>query len=182
MAHNESYGVPARNPGRRTRAAITESASLIRGLLHMTDMADTIYLSEKRLGQLRDNIEQSSLTKTNKKLLLDFERAMQLVEQLGNQRRVRLLGSLFLLARDYFGPDLRKTTVTEIKKCIADIESKPFSPWTKVYYKVAIRKFFKWLAYRDQVSQIKKFPPLVSWIGTHLKRKDRPVIRASDLL
>ena len=73
------------------------------------------------------------------------------------------------------------------KKAIEDVLFKidsreDYSPWTKQSYRAIIKKFFKWLVQGDEYKIILEYPPIVNWINTNIKKKDKPRVRASDLL
>lgn len=127
-------------------------------------------------------VKNSDLDDDNKKLILDFDRFLLLVERLSVPRRLRIMGTISRLATLYFHGDLRKVTGEDIKDCVVHIESKPYSAWTKAGYKVVIRKFFKWVAYGDAAAQTKEVPEIVRWIKVHVRNKDRRRVQASDIL
>jgi len=145
-------------------------------------MEKDIHEYEKRLSSLIRHINESAIGEANKKLLLDFDRAMLLLEGLGKPRRIKLLENMFILARRYFKGDLRKVTTDDIKDCIRDIETKAKSPWTTAGFKVTIKKFYRWLEYGDREAMTKESPDSVSWIKIHVKKKDQHRIQASDIL
>lgn len=145
-------------------------------------MQSDIHQYDRRLSLLLDRIKNSNLTDDNKKLLFDFDSAMLLLENLGKPRRIKLLGTMFILATTFLHKDLRKADVEDIKECIRDIESRSYSPWTIADYKIVLRKFFKWLTYGDMTAQTKELPPMLSWIKVHVKKKDQPRVQASDIL
>jgi len=141
-----------------------------------------IHNYEKTLNTLTQRIRDSKLSEKNKRALMSYDRALLLIEGLSKPRRIRLLGTIFLLARTYFRGDLSQVVEEQIKDCIKDIQSKANSPWTVAAYKIAIKKFFKWLAYGDAVMEREKYPKKVAWIRVHVKRKDQPKVQASSIL
>ncbi len=42
-----------------------------------------------------------------------------------------------------------KTTKNDIQKFLSDLEQRDFAEWTKHGYKVALKKFYKWLSGSD---------------------------------
>ncbi len=145
-------------------------------------MANDIHAYDHQLEMLVSRIKTSELSEENKKLLLDYDRSMLLVEGLGKPRRLRLLSLIFLTTTTYFRKELRTVTVDDIKDCLRAIEDRKVSPWTVSLYKVSIKKFFRWLTYGDMVSQTTEVPPLVSWIKIHVKKKNQPRVQASAIL
>ncbi len=141
-----------------------------------------IHNYDKRLVTLAKHIKESELSDENKKLLMDFDRALLLFERLGKPRRIKLVFTMFYLAKHYFHGSLRDLTAEEIKECIREAESKTKSPWTAANYKVAIKKFMRWLAYGDAVGQTNEVPEIVKWMKLHVRKKERHQIQASDIL
>ncbi len=141
-----------------------------------------IHNYDRRMNRLIEHIGASDVSEDTKKLLQDFDRALLLVEQLGKPRRIKLQSTMFLLAREYFHGDLRHVTEDDIKDCIRDLEGKKLSPWTVASYRVAIKKFYSWLAYGDRMLQEPEPPAIVRWIKVRVKKKDQPHIQARDIL
>ena len=141
-----------------------------------------IHNYDRTMTRLIQHIESSDVSDDTKQLLLDFDRAMLLLEQLGKPRRIKLQSTLFLLAREYFHGDLRRVTEDQIKNCIRDLEGKRLSPWTVASYRVAIKKFYTWLAYGDRMAEMDEAPTIVKWIKVRVKKKDQPRIQARDIL
>lgn len=48
------------------------------------------------------------------------------------------------------------------------MENSDYAPWSKQNFKVAIKRFYKWLGGNDE-----EYPPEVKWIKTTMKEKDR---------
>ena len=144
---------------------------------------EDIHNYDRRVATVTQAIQQSSeITDDTRKLLLGFDRCMMLVERLSKPRRAKQMGTMFLLARRYFHGDLRAVTEDDIKDCVQHAETKSRSPWTSANYKVAMRKFYKWLAYGDKITQTKDVPDIIKWMTVHVRKKDRRQIQASDLL
>lgn len=66
------------------------------------------------------------------------------------------------------GKNFEKTNENDIRELVRRIETSSYSPWTKHDYKVAIKRFYKWLRKTDDV-----YPKEVRWIRTTMKSKDR---------
>lgn len=144
---------------------------------------EDIHNYDRRIARVLEAIKNSpELTPDTKTLLLGFDRCMMLVERLSKARRAKQVGTMFLLARNYFHGDLRSVTADDIKDCVKDAQTRKQSPWTAANYKGAIKKFYKWLAYGDQITQTKEEPAIVKWITVHVRKKDRRQIQASDIL
>jgi integrase len=141
-----------------------------------------IHNYQRRMDAILRSIQASDFNEANKKALIDFDRSMQLTEQLGLPRRVKLLGTIYYLGRRYFYNDLLHLTIDQLKDCIRDVEARMDSPWTAASYKITLKKWCRWLAYGDEVTHTKKIPKIVSWMTIHIKKKDEPRVQASDIL
>ena len=105
------------------------------------------------------------------------------MEALSKPRRIKLIGSLIILAKDYVKKDFNKATKEDLKDIVMAIDSiENYSPWTKHSYKVIMKKFYRWLAYGDEYRTKLDYPSKISWLRCGIKRKDQPKIKASDIL
>jgi integrase len=141
-----------------------------------------IHNYNRKLEVQLNSVEKSCILEDNKKLILDFEKALQLLENLSVPRRLKLICTMFIIARDYFKKPLTEVTKDDIKDCIREVENRDISPWTKQGYKVTIKKFFKWLEYRDEEAEKDIYPDNVKWIKIHIKSKDKPRMQTSAIL
>ena len=140
-----------------------------------------IYDYSRRLKAYQQKLEKSEISKHNKDLIRDFDRACFL-EALTIPRRIKLIGSLIILAQR-LGKDFDQVTKDDLKDIVMKIEGRDdYSPWTKQSYKVIIKKFYKWLAFGDEAKSKVEYPPIVSWLNCGMKRKDQPKVKASDLM
>jgi len=93
-------------------------------------------------------------------------------EGLSEARVVKYLQSLRKIA-EWLGKDFDKATKEDIERFVKRLERSDYSAWTKHDYKVALKRFYRWLNGGD-------YPPEVKWIKTTLKSKDS--ILPEDLL
>ncbi len=129
-----------------------------------------------------DHLKDSGISKHNKDLILKFDKDCQL-EGLSKPRRMKLIGSLKIVARDYITVNFDKAVKEDIKKAVLEIESRDdYSVWTKQSYRAIIKKFFKWIKYGSDYNSRKEYPKIVSWINTNIKRKDKPMIQSRHIL
>jgi len=141
-----------------------------------------IHNYDRSLGTMLQRIQDSDIPEINKKLITEFDKAMLLLENLSKPRRLKLVGTMFIIARDYLKKPLNEVTKDEIKEFIRVIEDRSISPWTKQGYKVTIKKFIKWLEYGDEEKDHDKYPEQVYWIKIHIKSKDKPRVQANAIL
>ncbi|MFO7992506.1 MAG: hypothetical protein R6U61_09510 [Thermoplasmata archaeon] len=140
-----------------------------------------IHNYNKKIESTVSRLESSDISSKNKKLIKKFDDA-SVLEGIGIPRRIRVLGFLVRLAENYLSKDFDKVTKEDLKKAVAKLEKKSYSVWTKHTYKAIIKKFYKWLKFGDESLERKDYPPICSWIRTHVKRKNRPSVKSSDKL
>lgn len=142
-----------------------------------------IYDQQRRLRNLIRLYERAPLPARSKALIFEFQKALVL-EDLSIARQVKYLTDFKAFIMKYLPKkDLDQLSDGEIRDAVLRMEQDgSYSPWTKHGFKVVIRKFFKWLAYGDDYLVRKEYPRCVSWITPNIKKKDRPKVKASDLL
>jgi integrase len=142
-----------------------------------------IHNYDKQYESTRRSVRNADISERNKELILDFERTCFLKEALSKPRRIKLMGALIILARDYARRDFDKMDRKVIEEVILKIDTREdYSVWTKQSYRTIIKKFLKWLHQGDNYKTIHGYPEIVSWINTNVKKKDKPKVQASDLL
>lgn len=67
---------------------------------------------------------------------------------------------------DLLGKSFEEATKEDIKRMIAEIERSNYKDWTKHDFKVAIKRFWKWLKKTEDI-----YPDEVRWIRTTLKNR-----------
>jgi len=80
-----------------------------------------------------------------------------LSEGISQGRVLKYLMHLVSVAR-MLGKDFDKANVKDIRNVVSEIERKDYTDWTKHDYKLAIRRFYRWLRGTED-------PPEVSWIN-----------------
>ena len=110
-----------------------------------------IYFIERRIEHTLKKINY--INDKNKQLLLKFYDYCR-ADGLSRVRIERLLRIMLDIYR-MVGKNLNKLSKDDLIKLIGDIESKEWSYWTKYTYKVAIKKFYKWLGKEELISWIK---------------------------
>lgn len=141
-----------------------------------------IYKHDAQIKTTLKRLESQDISDRNKDLIRDFDRVCFL-EALSKPRRLKIIRSLVILARDYLKKDFDRATKDDIKDVVVAIDSaENRSPWTKHGYKAIIKKFYRWLKFGDEYRDKLESPPIVSWLRVGMKRKDQPKIRASDIL
>ncbi|MBD3184978.1 tyrosine-type recombinase/integrase [Candidatus Poribacteria bacterium] len=141
-----------------------------------------IYNYKHKLDMAKKKLEKADISDKNRELIEQFDRAC-FMEGLSKPRRLKLIGTLIILAEKYLRSDFDAATKEDIKDIVIKIDSREdCSPWTKHSYKVIIKKFYKWLKFGDEYRMVNEYPPVVSWLRCNLKKKEQPRIKASDIL
>ena len=143
-------------------------------------MDNDIHGYDRRLEKLTRNIDALEIDEDSKTLLHGYERDLLLYEALSKPRRERLISSFLWLIKNTFKKPIKEIKLEDVKGAVEDIEKADYSPWTKSLYKISIRKIFRWRAYGP--NKLKEYPPLVSWIKVHVKKKDQPRVQTSAIL
>jgi len=142
-----------------------------------------IHNYEKSYKYTKRHLKTVEMSERNRELILDFERTCFLKEGLSKPRLIRLMQILSVTARQYAHGDFDKMDRKMVEDMVLRIETQEnYSIWTKQGYKSAIKKFYKWLGQGDDYKKTHQCPPIVSWINTNVKKKDKPRVQASDLL
>ncbi|MDW8034547.1 MAG: site-specific integrase [Nitrososphaerota archaeon] len=108
-------------------------------------MVDQIHNFNERLERLEEAIRtEHSLSKGNKKLLLDFANYL-LAQGISKGRVVKYLNHLKRIS-GLIEKELDKVGREDLIKIIREIQkNEEYSEWTKHDYKVTLKKFYKWL-------------------------------------
>jgi len=142
-----------------------------------------IHNYDKNYEYTKNYLKRVDMPERSRQLILDFERACFLKESLSKPRLIRIMQALGIIARKYASDDFDRMDKRAVEDMVMKIENiKTYSVWTKQSYKSIIKKFFKWLNQGDDYTKIGEYPPIVSWINTNVKKKDKPRVNASDLL
>ncbi|MEM2883692.1 MAG: site-specific integrase [Nitrososphaerales archaeon] len=105
------------------------------------------------------------LSARNVELVKEFEKSL-FSEGLSAVRVEKYVNTLGKLG-EMLGKDFDRVSKKDIEDIVYMIERSAYSPWTKHDYKVALKKFYKWLKGRNE-----EYPEEVKWIKTTLKEKD----------
>ncbi len=119
------------------------------------DLARTLQILEK----------DPNLSEQNKKTILRFYEACG-AEGLKPIRLLRLLQLMRLIGGSLKKP-FDKVTRGDVQTYLAWLENQELADWTKHGYKVALKKFYKWLRNSET------YPPEVSWIKTTVNNGHR---------
>jgi integrase len=128
------------------------------------------------------HLQQSAISDRNKQLIEQFCNACLLRQVCGKVRLIRAIGALGLLARDV-SKDFDQVTREDIERLMTGLlrRQPAYSNETMATYKRILRRFMTFvLAPKDFPHAV--VPECVNWISSHLRKRDRPMIKRSDLL
>lgn len=141
-----------------------------------------IHSYEKQYTDAERLVRDSALSEKNKSLIFGYRDACLLKGTCGKVRLIRIMSVLVLLARQ-FGKDFHTVTKEDIERLIAKLLARqpPYSPETLGTYKAILKGFVGWVVAPDAFPA-KQPPPIVSWITTHVRRRDKKRLERADLL
>ncbi|MEM2211396.1 MAG: site-specific integrase [Nitrososphaerales archaeon] len=123
-----------------------------------------IHDSEARLRRAERRLH-NPLSEKNKTLIFEFEK--QLFSEGLSKRRVEKYLDIVRKLGEMLGKDFDEAGKKDIEDLVYKIERSDYSPWTKHDYKVALKRFYRWLKGNNE-----EYPEEVKWIKTTLKAKD----------
>jgi len=123
-----------------------------------------IYNRKRNLERAIVRLKNSQLSEENKNLILKFHDEC-ISNGLSADRLVFYIEKLGRMAQ-LLNKDFTKATKEDIKEIIRSIElNEKYSEWTKYSFKVALKKFYKWV----EGVEI-GYPEKVSWIKTGIRK------------
>jgi site-specific recombinase XerD len=142
---------------------------------------------ENQYNNYKKKIEDSkNISINNKKLIFEFDRDCKLKEHLETPTLVKYFDVLRTIAIKYTKKDFNKLEKKDYESIVEQVEKRDdITVSTKQKYRAIIKKFGRWLAYGDKIfngMQRGIYPETILWINTSIKNKDRPKIKASDIL
>jgi site-specific recombinase XerD len=108
-------------------------------------------------------VQNSHISEINKSLILRFKDEC-LSNGLSIDRALFYVDKLYMIAQS-LKKDFPQITKEDLKDLVRNIELKDYSEWTKLGYKITLKKFYQWL---EDVRE--GYPERVSWIKTGIKK------------
>jgi site-specific recombinase XerD len=118
---------------------------------------------ERALESAKRKIQALPVLDTNKKAILDFSESC-FSEGLSIKRVIKYLYTLAILAK-WLPMDFVQVSRQDVEKLVNQIERSHYAEWTKHDYRVALKKFFKWLRGTED-----DYPPEVKWLRSSIRR------------
>lgn len=146
-------------------------------------MAIDIHNFEHLYVRAHEHLASLPISDRNKGLIRAFCDACLLRQVCGKVRLIRSISALGMLAQ-HLGKDFSASSREDLERLVAGMLQRqpPYSIETITTYKRILRRFMTFVIAPDAFPNVKPVPPLVAWIGTHIRRRDRPAVKRSDLL
>src|SRR5581483_3326739 len=128
-------------------------------------------------------VASSAISQRNKDLIFAYRDACFLHQTCGKVRLLRALPVLVLFAQA-LGKDFDAATRDDLRALVAGLlDRRPaYSAETIGTYKAILKRFYTWLLNPDEFGPRCVAPPLVSWITTHVRTRDKHRLERHDLL
>jgi len=146
-------------------------------------MAYDIHDYARQYEEAGAQVRNSKISARNKDLILRFRDACLLQQTCHKVRLIRVMGVLLIAARA-LEKDFDTATRDDLTRLLAYWMGRQpsYSPETLGTYKSIIKRFYTWLANPNDFGPRAAAPPLVSWIITHVKTKDKRRLQRGELL
>lgn len=128
-----------------------------------------IHQRQKKYDRIKQHLQTTN--DTNSTLILDFDKHTQIKENIGLARRVKYFELLPKISKD-LNKNFTEATKEDIENYILNLQNSKLSIWSQHTYRCVLKKFYKHLGKED----------LVKWVKTSVKRKEKPKIKASEIL
>jgi integrase/recombinase XerD len=123
-----------------------------------------IHDHDKQLRSILNRIrDHPKISDTNKTTLRRFYKKL-MADGLSLPRVIYYLNRLSMVAT-WIKTDFERTTRKDVEDVMGKINRMDYTEWTKKDYRVALKKFFKWLRGCDEKGV---YPPEVCWISTNV--------------
>jgi len=142
-----------------------------------------IHNYEAKFQQAAAQVNASTISERNKTLILAYRDASLLQQTCGKVRLIRVMGALRLFARQ-LGKDFDAATREDVQRLVSGMlaQQPAYSPETIGTYKAILKRFYTWLTAPAEFSARAPAPPLVSWITTHVRTRDKKKLQRNQLL
>jgi len=142
-----------------------------------------IHNYEEKFKQAAAQITASTISERNKSLIVAYRDACLLQQTCGRVRLIRAQGALLLFARQ-LGKDFDQATREDLQRLVSGMLTKqpPYSPETIGTYKAILKRFYTWLVTPNEFNARAVAPPIVAWITTHVRTRDKKKLQRSQLL
>lgn len=134
-----------------------------------------LYDYDKRLECALRRVRIDKMPEESRRAIIKFLDHLQ-ARGLSKPRILRYSVVLRQVAK-WLGKPFRTATRADVERLVAQIERMKYAEWTKSSFRVAIKKFYRWLLGKDE-----KYPRQVSWIQGNIPPDRKPMPKQSDLV
>jgi integrase/recombinase XerD len=130
-----------------------------------------------------EHVRESDLSERNKALIIAYRDACLLQQTCGKVRLIRIIGCLIQQGR-LLGKDFDAATREDLQGLVTGMlqQEPPYSAETIGTYKAVLKRFYTWLGNPAEFGQRAVAPPIVSWITTHVRTRDKHRLERHELL
>jgi integrase len=134
-------------------------------------------------AQAEAQVRQGAISDRNKQLIFSYRDTCLLQQTCGKVRLIRVMGVLVLYAR-ILAKDFDQATREDLQALVTHLLTRQpaYSAETISTYKAILKRFYTWLGNPNEFSHRAPAPPLVAWITTHVRTKDKKKLQRGDLL
>ena len=138
---------------------------------------------EYQYRQARANLERLPISDRNKAFVRAYCDACLLRQVCGKVRLIRVVIIVGLLARE-LEKDFDQVTREDLEHIFAKLLERqpPYSVETISTYKKVLKRFLTFVFSPTDFPRCKTVPECVAWVNGHIRNRDRPTIKRSDLL
>jgi len=118
---------------------------------------------ERALARAKRKLAELPIPAGNRRAVLEFSDSC-FSQGLSSRRVLKYVYTLGKIA-GWLAKDFQQVTRADIEQLAARIERSDYAEWTKHDYRVALKKFFRWLRKSED-----GYPPEVKWLRTTLRQ------------
>ncbi len=126
-------------------------------------------------------VQESDLSARNKELIMAYHDACLLQQTCGRVRLIRVLGVLVRHARA-LGKDFDTATRDDLQRLVTSMLTQNYTAETIGSYKAVLKRFYTFLDNPGEFGPKATVPPIVRWIATHVRERDKHRLERHDLL
>ena len=127
-------------------------------------MKTNIHHYERRLVAALAGVNEAPIPSGSRECILEFD-AYLTAGGISISRRLKYLEVLRRLAQ-FFNKSFNQLKKVDVIRFVGDLEAKPWKAWTKATWKIAIKRFWKWLKGKKE-----KVPKEVDWLRTRIPQR-----------
>jgi site-specific recombinase XerD len=116
---------------------------------------------KRQIENIKNRIRKADIPSSNREAIIGFSEAC-FSEGLSPRRVLKYLSTLLTIALR-FPKEFSQATRADIEQVVNGVERSGYAEWTKRDFRIALKKFFRWLR------QSEEYPPEVRWLRSTMK-------------